>query len=104
MPRSDTKKSKRRKNRNRLKTKRAQEFGPKGIDQVKEQIEGQKEIDYDPELPGHGRFYCYECDRHFISEKVLIEHRRSGTHKKRVRDMREIPHSQKDAEWAVGLI
>lgn len=103
MPRSDTKQKKSKKNRNRLRIKRTKVFGPKGIDQVKSQAEGYKEIDHDPELPGCGQFYCYECDRHFISEDVLIGHRKSSLHRKRIKEVKEAAHSQKDAEWAVGL-
>ncbi|AFN82497.1 U1-like Zn-finger-containing protein [Encephalitozoon romaleae SJ-2008] len=103
MPKSDTKQKKGRKNRNRLRIKRTKVFGPKGIDQVKSQVESRKRVEYDPELPGGGQFYCYECDRHFISEDVLIGHRKSSLHRKRIKEVREPAHSQKDAEWAVGL-
>ncbi|CAD25062.1 zinc finger protein [Encephalitozoon cuniculi GB-M1] len=103
MPKSDTKQKKRRSNKNRLRIKRARLFGPKDIDQVKEDIESQKKIEYDPELPGGGHFYCCECDRHFITEKVLMEHKRSNPHRRRAKEVREVAHSQRDAEWAVGL-
>jgi bud site selection protein 20 len=78
-------------------------FGHKAIDQIQLQMASQKPIPYDPELPGCGQFYCYECDRHFISEYVLKEHKRAGPHKKRAREVKQAAHSQKDAEWAVGL-
>ncbi|AFM97781.1 hypothetical protein KMI_06g09910 [Encephalitozoon hellem] len=103
MPRNDTKQKKRRKNRNRLRIKRARVFGSKDVDQVKAQASNPKAVEYDPELPGCGQFYCYECDRHFISEDVLVGHRKSSLHRKRVKEVREEAHSQRDAEWAVGL-
>ena len=89
--------------KNRPKVRKASAFGAKDIDQIKEQLGNPVKVEYDPELPGCGEFYCHECDRHFISAVVLADHKRSGLHKRRVREVRDFSHSQKDAEWAVGL-
>lgn len=103
MSKARTKQKAKRGGKNRLRIRKAFVFGPKDIDQIKKQVESPVEAEYDPDLPGCGEFYCCECDRHFISAGVLADHRRSGPHKRRARELRDTPHSQKDAEWAVGL-
>lgn len=92
------------KNRIKMRIKRTQILGPMGIDQIKEQLEAPRRLEYNCDLPGNGQSYCLECDRHFISGDVLDGHRRSRTHRRRVKEVVDIAHSQKDAEWAVGLM
>ena len=55
------------------------------------------------DLPGLGRYYCTECAKWFEGEHNLNEHRRGKNHKRRVRQLKAEPHSQKLAEAAVGL-
>ncbi|KAJ5454689.1 Zinc finger protein bud20 [Penicillium daleae] len=55
------------------------------------------------DLPGLGQHYCTECSKWFESEYNLKAHTKGKNHKRRVRILREEPHSQKIAEAAVGL-
>ncbi|EEH22292.1 hypothetical protein PABG_04503 [Paracoccidioides brasiliensis Pb03] len=55
------------------------------------------------DLPGLGRHYCVECAKWFESDYNLVAHRRGKNHKRRLRILKEEPHSQKIAEAAIGL-
>lgn len=55
------------------------------------------------DLPGFGEWYCIECAKHFESELNYAKHAKGKPHKRRVRQMKEEPYSQKEAEAAVGL-
>ncbi|KAJ3200836.1 hypothetical protein HK099_002491, partial [Clydaea vesicula] len=57
----------------------------------------------DPDLPGLGQFYCLECAKYYISEQPLKEHIKSKVHKRRLKELKEKPYTQEDAEAAVGL-
>ncbi|ETN74755.1 zinc finger protein 593-like family protein [Necator americanus] len=79
----------------------------KDLDQIHEDLKPNKaakllrqEVDFD--LPGDGQFYCIECERYFIDEKTRSDHRKSKLHKNRVRSLKEVPYSMKEAEAAAG--
>ncbi|KAI8953254.1 zinc finger protein [Xylaria longipes] len=55
------------------------------------------------DLPGLGRWYCVECAKWYDSEVNLVMHRKGKPHKRRVKQLREEPYTQKEAEAAVGL-
>ncbi|KAI2634561.1 zinc finger protein [Xylaria nigripes] len=55
------------------------------------------------DLPGLGRFYCVECAKWYDTEVNLVHHRKGKPHKRRVRQLREAPYTQKEAEAAIGL-
>ncbi|KAK5151733.1 hypothetical protein BJ546DRAFT_970247 [Cryomyces antarcticus] len=55
------------------------------------------------DLPGLGEWYCTECAKWFESAPNLEAHERGKPHKRRVRQLREEPYTQKEAEAAVGL-
>lgn len=55
------------------------------------------------DLPGFGQFYCVECAKWFESETNLVKHVKGKPHKRRVRDLKVEPYSQKEAEAAAGL-
>lgn len=55
------------------------------------------------DLPGFGQFYCIECAKWFESETNLAKHRSGKPHKRRVKQLKEEPYSQKEAEAAIGL-
>uniref|UniRef100_A0A1I7XR56 Zinc finger protein 593 homolog n=1 Tax=Heterorhabditis bacteriophora TaxID=37862 RepID=A0A1I7XR56_HETBA len=57
----------------------------------------------DLDLPGDGQFYCIECERYFIDEQTKQNHKKTKLHKNRVKTLREIPYSHKEAEAAGGL-
>lgn len=58
-------------------------------------------VDY--ELPGAGQFYCVECARYFADERSLEEHQKSKLHKRRVRELKEVPYTPEEAERAAGM-
>lgn len=55
------------------------------------------------DLPALGQHYCVECAKWFESETNLGKHAKGKPHKRRVRQLKEEPYSQKEAEAAVGL-
>ena len=55
------------------------------------------------DLPGLGQWYCVECAKWFESETNYVKHGKGKPHKRRVRQLKEEPYSQKEAEAAVGL-
>jgi len=89
----------------RSKTKRR----TRDLDQVRADIDSSKHLSQykatkaADDLPGLGVHYCVECAKWFESEYNLTSHRRGKNHKRRIRLLREEPHSQKIAEAAVGL-
>jgi bud site selection protein 20 len=80
----------------------------KDLDQIHEDLKPEnyeklKHQEIDADLPGLGQHYCVECNRYFISEHAINEHTRSKEHKKRLRELKEPPYTQAEAEAAVGL-
>ncbi|XP_019403555.1 PREDICTED: zinc finger protein 593 [Crocodylus porosus] len=57
----------------------------------------------DPDLPGSARFYCLHCARYFVDLSSLTEHCRSKVHKRRLKELREEPYTQEEAERAAGM-
>ena len=55
------------------------------------------------DLPGFGQWYCIECSKWFESEINLVKHAKGKPHKRRVRQLKDEPYTQKEAEAAVGL-
>jgi len=55
------------------------------------------------DLPGLGEYYCIECAKWFESSNSQITHLRGKNHKRRVKALKEVPYSQKEAEAAIGL-
>ncbi|KAK7529795.1 uncharacterized protein J3D65DRAFT_561903 [Phyllosticta citribraziliensis] len=55
------------------------------------------------DLPGLGQFYCKECAKWFESDANLVAHQRAKPHKRRLRQLKEEPYTQKEAEAAAGL-
>jgi bud site selection protein 20 len=55
------------------------------------------------DLPALGKYYCIPCAKWFESESNLVAHSRAKPHKKRVKQLKEEPYTQKEAEAAVGL-
>ncbi|EYE91033.1 putative C2H2 finger domain protein [Aspergillus glaucus CBS 516.65] len=89
----------------RVKTKRL----TRGYDQVREDLDSPRHLAQykatkDAEdLPGLGKHYCVECAKWFESEYNMVSHTKGKNHKRRLRLLREDPHTQKAAEAAVGL-
>jgi bud site selection protein 20 len=55
------------------------------------------------DLPALGQHYCVECAKWFEDEHNLVAHRKGKNHKRRVRILKDEPHTQKTAEAVVGL-
>lgn len=78
------------------------------IDQVHADVNKEKHLEQyikikaAEDLPGYGQNYCVECSRWFESENNIEAHKKSKPHKKRLRQLKEEPYSQKEAEAAAG--
>ena len=57
----------------------------------------------DEDLPGQGQYYCVECSRYFINSTSLTDHLKSKPHKKRLKELKDKPYSQEEAERAAGM-
>ncbi|KAI1646913.1 hypothetical protein F4815DRAFT_274529 [Daldinia loculata] len=55
------------------------------------------------DLPALGKWYCTECAKWYDTEDNLVVHRKGKPHKRRVKQLREEPYTQKEAEAAIGL-
>ncbi|XP_056624012.1 zinc finger protein 593 [Triplophysa dalaica] len=60
-----------------------------------------QEVDFD--VTGCAQNYCLHCARHFIDLKTLKEHFKTKHHKKRLKQLREEPYTQAEAERAAGM-
>eukprot|EP00928_Gymnodinium_smaydae_P034374 TRINITY_DN24377_c0_g1_i1.p2 TRINITY_DN24377_c0_g1~~TRINITY_DN24377_c0_g1_i1.p2 ORF type:complete len:120 (+),score=32.14 TRINITY_DN24377_c0_g1_i1:76-435(+) len=79
----------------------------KDIDQVHEDLKTPGKfvpgiLPEDEDLPGMGQFYCIACSRYFQSAEVKAKHDKSKLHKRRLKKAEDDPHTQKDADAAVG--
>ncbi|XP_055343933.1 zinc finger protein 593-like [Paramacrobiotus metropolitanus] len=79
------------------------------LDQIYEDLQPQTvkrlktEQPLDLDLPGGGQHYCVECARYFVDTGALGVHQKSKVHKQRVRELKTVPFSQKEAEAAAGM-
>ncbi|CAN8077292.1 unnamed protein product [Agarophyton chilense] len=83
----------------------------RALDQIHEDLNGDGQfsedrmdklpVDFD--LPGLGQFYCVHCARYFISDTVLTEHKKTKKHKFRLKELKDKPYSQAEAEAAAGM-
>ncbi|ODV59394.1 Bud20p [Ascoidea rubescens DSM 1968] len=53
--------------------------------------------------PGLGQHYCVECSKYFESGHALVHHTKSKVHKRRLKQLKDIPYSQEEANGAAGL-
>lgn len=67
----------------------------------REALENNQPIDFD--LPGLGQHYCVETARYFISAEALAAHKRTKAYKARLKELKEKPYSQEEAEAAAGM-
>lgn len=91
--------------RTRTKTRRK----TRDLDEIKadllspKHLEQYKKTKASEDLPGLGKHYCIECAKWFDTESTLVVHRRGKFHKRRVKQLKEEPYTQREAEAAVGL-
>ncbi|OQV16672.1 putative Zinc finger protein 593 [Hypsibius exemplaris] len=55
------------------------------------------------DLPGLGQHYCVECAKFYVDMFTLNAHQRSKAHKQRVRELKTVPFTQKEADAAAGM-
>ncbi|KAJ8398154.1 hypothetical protein AAFF_G00429980 [Aldrovandia affinis] len=60
-----------------------------------------QEVDYD--VTGSAQHYCLHCARYFVDLKAMKEHFRTKVHKRRLKQLREEPYTQAEAERAAGM-
>ncbi|KAM3934881.1 zinc finger protein 593 [Leptodactylus fuscus] len=80
----------------------------KDIDQIHEDLRSEnahrllnQEIDYS--LPGNAQHYCIHCARYFTDLKTLKEHFKTKVHKRRLKQLKDEPYTQEEAERAAGM-
>ncbi|KAK5625497.1 hypothetical protein RRF57_001213 [Xylaria bambusicola] len=79
------------------------------LDQIKADLLSPKHLNqykdtkWKEDLPGLGKWYCVECAKWYDTEVNLVLHRKGKPHKRRVKQLREAPYTQKEAEAAIGL-
>ncbi|KAK4496909.1 hypothetical protein PRZ48_011358 [Zasmidium cellare] len=69
----------------------------------KKHLQQYKDLHAPEDLPGFGDFYCTECAKWFESQSNLDKHAKGKPHKRRVKQLKEEPYSQKEAELAAGI-
>lgn len=83
--------------------------GTRGLDQIWEDQRSRRHLEQhleqytEEELPALGLYYCIPCAKHFESDDNYAKHQKGKPHKRRIRQLKEEPYSQKEAEAAVGL-
>ncbi|XP_070776519.1 zinc finger protein 593 [Enoplosus armatus] len=60
-----------------------------------------QEVDYD--VTGCAQHYCLHCARYFVDMRSLKEHFKTKVHKRRLKQLREEPYTQAEAERAAGM-
>ena len=81
----------------------------RGLDQVHADVASKKHLQqhldtHAPEdLPGFGQHYCVQCAKFFESQTNLEKHTKGKPHKRRLRQLKDEPYTQKEAEAAAGL-
>lgn len=76
------------------------------VDQIHGDLPKRDQLEHQPvdeDLPGAAQHYCVECARYFVSDEALKEHKKEKTHKKRLRELKDVPYSQKEAEFCSGM-
>src|ERR1700712_1892608 len=91
------------------KSKARRHAAVRGLDLVHADLHSKKHLEQHlsskafEELPGGGLWYCVECATHYESEPNFVKHQKGKPHKRRVRQLKEEPYTQKEAEAAAGL-
>ncbi|AWP16414.1 Zinc finger protein 593 [Scophthalmus maximus] len=61
----------------------------------------QQDVDYD--VTGGAQNYCLHCARYFVDLRSLKEHFKTKVHKRRLKQLREEPYTQAEADRAAGM-
>jgi len=62
-----------------------------------------KEQEFDPDLPAGGQFYCHETDKYFINQEAMDTHKKTKAYKRRVKELKVVPHFLEDTYSAAGM-
>lgn len=57
----------------------------------------------DETKPGLGQYYCIHCDKYCETASALKTHLKGKIHKRRVKELQDVPYTQETANAAVGL-
>lgn len=88
----------------RYKTKRR----TKDLDLIYEELASQEKITsllnqpLDETKPGLGQHYCIHCAKYFETAIALKTHLKTKIHKRRVKELKDVPYTQEVANAAVG--
>lgn len=88
----------------RYKTKRR----TKDLDLIYDDLSSKEKISallnqpLDETKPGLGQHYCIHCAKYFETGFALKTHLRSKVHKRRIKDLKEMPYTQEVADAAAG--
>ncbi|KAF6721839.1 Zinc finger protein 593 [Oryzias melastigma] len=92
------------KNLKSIKTKRR----TKDLDQIHSDLKPEtaakllnQEVDFD--VTGCAQHYCLHCARYFVDMRSLKEHFKTKVHKKRLKQLKEEPYTQAEADRAAGM-
>lgn len=96
-------KSRKHKGKFRLNDRLHNSYGNKYLDEIQRDLMMETKINLDGEILSDNNFYCVECDRTFIDQKILTEHKQNKRHKRRVKELKEKVQTVKDSEMAGGL-
>lgn len=58
--------------------------------------------EFDEEKPGLAQYYCIPCARYFETEFAKQTHIRGKVHKRRLKEIKEVPYTQEEANMAAG--
>ncbi|EJW03249.1 hypothetical protein EDEG_00229 [Edhazardia aedis USNM 41457] len=79
-------------------------YGPTPIDIIKTNLDLEStEVNRDIDI-SNDEFFCVECDRPFIDINSLSAHQKTKSHKKRIKELKEVPYSIKESEKMAGLL
>mmetsp|Transcript_28237 Transcript_28237/g.45437 ORF Transcript_28237/g.45437 Transcript_28237/m.45437 type:complete len:121 (-) Transcript_28237:1690-2052(-) len=75
------------------------------VDQIQDDIKsGGRKFEYDPDLPGGGKFYCVETGKHFIDQQALDAHKKSKVYKRRLKELKQEQYTQAEADAGAGIM
>lgn len=57
---------------------------------------------YDETKPGLGQYYCIPCAKYFETLHAKSNHQRGKVHKRRLRQLKDIPYTPEEANAAAG--
>jgi len=77
----------------------------KDLDQIQDEMKtvDTTKMPINEDLPGLGQYTCLSCARYFTSAAILLLHKETRPHKRKLKLALEKPYSQAEADAAAGL-